>query len=153
MKEHVPKSTFAEVFPETPVSQQASTTLLSYSFSHNPKVTFQTHSFHWGHLIRPGHFCNSLRSLLFKGLFPPLQPVWVEISPIWAAWNKNNYLNTSALKWEEMASGFSEQDIIPLWAKVGRLSVPPSTDLATLSTHIWRLTSRMPPLSPATSWG
>ena len=98
MKEHVPKSTFAEVFPETPVSQQASTTLLSYSFSQNPKVTFQTHSFHWGHLIRPGHFCNSLRSLLFKGLFPPLQPVWVEISPIWVAWNKNNYLNTSALK-------------------------------------------------------
>ena len=153
MRERVPKSPFAEAFPETPVSQRASTALLCYSFSHNSKVTFQTHRFHWGDLIRPGHLCNSLSSLLFKGLFPPLQPVWVEFSPIWVAWNKNNYLNTSALKWEKMASGFSEQDIIPFWAKVGHWTGPPSTDLATHSAHIWCLTSRMPPLSPATSWG
>lgn len=48
MDGHTLKFAFAQALPETPVSRQVSTPLLFYSFSHNPRVTFQVHGFHWG---------------------------------------------------------------------------------------------------------
>lgn len=112
MEEHVPKFASAKVFPETPVSHQVSTVLLLYSFSHNPKVVFQMHSSHWANLIRPGHLCNSWRSLLLEWLVPLSRLCGLNLSPSGVAWNKNNYLKSLSLKQEKVALDFSEQDVI-----------------------------------------